>query len=213
MKEASISLTWKLRSNVYEAKYTAANSNLTMSESNNYPVDIVERTEAILKTDYFSSTEYEVTFLVNCLSGILIAAKEFDSRKGKKLGNLFFTPPILAIIPENLTFFNRNDAINRVTLHNQSISWEVLGKTSLSTILTKPNYNIGWFLEKIRNAIAHQHIEAINTDGKWTGILLWNEPQTGVKDFMIEFSVAGLREFALHIAGLYLNIYKTESGD
>jgi HEPN pEK499 p136 len=182
-----------------------------MSESTNYPVDIVERTRILLNKSHAFGSEYEVTFLINCLLGILIAANEFDGRKGKKVGNKSFSQSSLNIIPSNLSFFDRKEAIDRITLGNNNISWQNLSKTDLSTNSNKSKYNLGWFLGKIRNSIAHQHIEAINTEGQWTAIKLWNEPQAGIIDFEIEFSVPSLKELALFVANIYLKTYKPKS--
>ncbi|MBT2558846.1 hypothetical protein J7E24_13705 [Hymenobacter sp. ISL-91] len=184
-----------------------------MSESTNYPVDIVERTQTLLNEVNSIGSEYEVTFLINCLLGILIAANEFDSRKGKRIGNKVFSQPILDIIPSTLTFFDRKEAIDRVTLGCSNISWLNLSKKDLSIVTKESRYNLGWFLGKIRNSIAHQHIEAINTEGRWSAVKLWNEPQTGIVDFEVEFSTINLKKLALLVADIYLKTYRPESGD
>lgn len=181
-----------------------------MSASNNYPIDIVERTDSLLKGNHSLGTQFEVTFLLNCLLGIIVAANEFDKRKGNgKLKSLPFPENLLNLIPSNLTFIDRQKIIKSVSIDRDNISWLVFNKNELCNSAQK--YNLGWFLEKIRNSIAHQHIEAVNLDNAWVGIKMWNEPVIGVRDFEVEFSVSELRELALIIASIYLEAYKPTS--
>ncbi|RYE12785.1 MAG: hypothetical protein EOP45_22285 [Sphingobacteriaceae bacterium] len=180
-----------------------------MSESTNYPVDIVRRTKILLERGKKDASydEYEVTFLINCLLGIVVAAKEFDERGKKELGKKNFSNSLLSNIPDNLKFFSVKKTTKSIDIENNSITLEILNKSALSTDTKKTDYNLGWFLCKLRNGIAHQHITAINTEGEWTGIKLWNEPQTDVKDFIIEFSIPTLKEFTLCVADIYLEVY------
>jgi len=182
-----------------------------MSESVNYPIDIVERTKFLLTNENQAfSGDFEVTFLMNCLLGILVAANEFDSRNGKKFQNMHFHASLLENIPETLRFIGVNGIIKRVSVENDNISWQIFNKNNLSTETEKTDYKLGWFLNKLRNGIAHQHIEAINTEGKWIGVKLWNEnDKTGI-DFIIEFSVLSLKKLTLCIADIYLTVYQSK---
>ncbi len=59
-------------------------------------------------------------------------------------------------------------------------------------------------LKKIRNAIAHQHVEPHNHNDNWVGVTLWNvNPQDEI-DFRIELTTAQLNSLANYIANNYL---------
>lgn len=66
---------------------------------------------------------------------------------------------------------------------------------------------IGQFelLNKIRNAITHQHIKGVNKNKKWIGVQLWNEPKAKMKDFEVVFTIVQLRNFAIKISKKYLD--------
>ncbi|MFC6225633.1 HEPN family nuclease [Hymenobacter artigasi] len=184
-----------------------------MSESINYPIDIVKRTQYLLKESRVFADDYEVTFLVNCLLGLLVAANEFDNRNGKKLRDKNLSTSLLNDIPETLRFISINSITKRISVENDNVSWQILDKNALSTDAKKSDYNLGWFLGKLRNGIAHQHIEAINTEGKWTGIKLWNESERGGTDFVIVFSILSLKKLTLSVADIYLTTYQSTSSE
>lgn len=60
-----------------------------------------------------------------------------------------------------------------------------------------------WFINKIRNSIAHQNIDGVSVKGEWTGVCLSNI-YSSRKDFEINFSVEELRNFALKLSTIYL---------
>lgn len=205
----SLTLLWQIG---YESSNKKLGTNSNMGASNNYPIDIVKCTKLLLSEH--TSVENQVTFLLNCLLGIIVAANEFDSRKkNKKFQNLPFPNELLCIIPENIIFFDRNKALESVTINRDYTSWPILGKVDLSIASNKSKYDFSWFLRKIRNSIAHQHIEPKNIDGNWKGIKMWNTSNDGAIDFEVEFSATDLKELALSIATIYLNYYDTQSGD
>ncbi len=61
-------------------------------------------------------------------------------------------------------------------------------------------------LNKIRNGLAHQHIEPINENGNFVGVIIRNyfDDAKVHKDLEVYFSQQELKEFALFIADEYL---------
>jgi hypothetical protein len=54
-------------------------------ESTNYPKDFVERTKKLVETHYEcikTTNELEVTFLINCLLGLIVAVAENGKATG-----------------------------------------------------------------------------------------------------------------------------------
>jgi hypothetical protein len=140
-----------------------------------YPIDIVERTKELLQNTYEEikkTSQLEVSFLINCLLGLVVMVAE--SKKGKGL-------------VKDKEFLRNIRKIN------------IKYKESLA----EKEYQ--WFLKKMRNAIAHQNIDPINENGKWTGAKMWNETKDGIRDFEISLTNTELKELALNIANDYLN--------
>jgi hypothetical protein len=63
------------------------------------------------------------------------------------------------------------------------------------------------FLKSLRNGVAHQNIEPINEDGKWTGVRIWNlsHPEK-VKDFEASFNYKQLKNLSLFLAQKYVEL-------
>jgi len=164
-----------------------------------YKVDIVERTREILINFYdkFEEDEREVTFLMNCLLGLIIAISESENQNRNLLrGN----------IDENF-IENISDTIGFV----QSIR---LKEDLTNQDLTNIKVNVGhkndllgkdksWLMSKIRNCIAHQNIKGINREGKWVGVRLWNNNNSR-KDFEIVFTIDELKSFAIDLAEKFI---------
>lgn len=97
-------------------------------------------------------------------------------------------------MPERISFVdlpdNEIDLLSNVTIIN------IKRKADLTS---KPK---SWFLVKIRNGIAHQHIKDIIEDGKWTGIKLCNL-KNKIKDFEIILTEKELKNLAIKIASIY----------
>jgi hypothetical protein len=161
----------------------------------NYPKDFVERTKKLINTHYDcikKTSKLEVTFLINCLLGLIVAVAENGKGKG-----LIKEKNFLGSI-EKIGFLKK-DTTKQNLISSDETTIKVAHKESLG------EYKYEWFLTKIRNAIAHQHIEPINKDEKWTGVKMWNEPTDGIKDFEIELTNTELKELALKIAEEYLS--------
>lgn len=199
-----------------------------MGEPQYYPVDIIKRTKEILKNnyEYFRKQDREVTFLINCLLGLVVTiaenerAKQFVFKQNIDDNFLAFIPDTLGFIgkapsPED---WSKDDLIDADTQKvKSSSSFQVFRKKDLKGSKTKY-----WFINKIRNGIAHQNIDAgADTKGnnkadqnedsvhqsddgnKWTHVRLWNTSSSGI-DFVIVFTIEQLLNFADELAQQYL---------
>lgn len=170
-----------------------------MSEIGNYKIDIIQRTKEILESDSneFAEKDREVTFLMNCLLGLIIAISE-NEKKEKKVLKGVIDAPFLSLIPDKVGYLNAkevSDDLTKSDLTEISINVQHKEKLVLKDKL--------WFVNKIRNAIAHQNIEGINKAGEWSGVRLWNT-NNDKKDFEIIFQIDELKKFALKLAEMYL---------
>ena len=186
-----------------------------MSEIINYKLEFVKRTRDIIENSdgCFSSAQLdgdsrEVTFLLNCLLGLVVAVSENIS-VSRILYDNQIDEDFKSNIPHKVAFLRSGDIkksykedgnFTELLSKEQkvlTINIEIKRHKNLS-ILTKLN-----FLTKIRNAIAHQHIEGLNNSGEWVGVKLWNESDIG-RNFEIEFEIQELKKFALYISEAYI---------
>ncbi|MDX9694537.1 MAG: HEPN family nuclease [Bacteroidales bacterium] len=170
-----------------------------MGEIVKYKIDIIKRTFEILNDHYphFKDKDREVTFLMNCLLGLIVAIFENEKMKRTILkGNI--DEQFLSLIPNKIGFLNSRDISENLTSQDLTqISLNVHHKDNLSK---KDKY---WFVNKIRNSIAHQNIEGINENGIWVGVRMWNS-YNNKKDFEIVFQVDELKKFASELASLFI---------
>lgn len=149
----------------------------------------------------FQEKDREVTFLMNCLLGIIVSISE-----NRKMSNSIFSNKIdvkfLALIPEKIGFITSYTNINK--LMNVNLKQRSVGIGHKHELKTKTKI---WFINKIRNAIAHQNISAVNKDGNWVGVILHNK-YNNIVDFEIEFSVKQLKRFTKELGKEYLDIIK-----
>ena len=176
-----------------------------MTEITNYRIDFVERTKEILQENYpeFKDNNREVTFLLNCLLGLIITVSENEKKLNKVFkGNI--DNDFLKFIPEKIGFVEKTNNIDLTDKDLTIFELAVCHKTSLikETKL--------WFVNKIRNCIAHQNIEGMNENGKWIGVRLWNQKDS-TKDFEIIFTVEEIKNLAIELATQYLKFHKINS--
>jgi hypothetical protein len=158
---------------------------------------LVERTKEILEENYplFEEKDREVTFLLNCLLGIIVTISENEKRKNEVFKG-FIDDDFLDLIPEKVGFLKDipqdHDLITRQYVR--------LGVGKKEDLAQKSKL---WFINRIRNGIAHQNIDDISTGNKWIGIRLWNQ-KSSTRDFEIEYSIQELKIFALELAKIYL---------
>jgi hypothetical protein len=170
-----------------------------MSEIKNYKIEFVERTKDLLNDNFsdFKNKNKEVTFLLNCLLGLIVIVSE-----NEKKSNLTFNGKIdddfLLNLPEKIGFTIKDSSKNNLTDGNLT---QIITKIGHKNDLKK--HNKIWFVNKLRNGIAHQNIEGINDNGNWIGLKLWNTNNNST-DFEIVFTIDELKKLALKIAEDYL---------
>ena len=171
-----------------------------MVQIENYNIEIVRRTKEILESSYpdFENNDREVTFLMNCLLGLIIAVSENEKRE-RKVFKGKIDEEFLSLIPEKVGFIESIDVRKDITKSDLSeISISIKHKESLAS------KDIFWFVNKIRNGIAHQNIQGISENGNWSGVRIWNLNYNR-KDFEIIFQIEELKQFAIKIAKRYLD--------
>ncbi len=161
-----------------------------MGAVHNYSTEFPKRTLQLLKSFQDKKIDYNlnVTLLMNCLMGLIVTAVENSERKQLITGNV--DDELLNLFPDKV----------ELVLGNQPLS--VHPKVILKT---RSKLSI---LKKIRNAIAHQHVEPHNKNDNWVGVTIWNEPQPGIINFRIELNTAQLNNLATFIANHYLQANK-----
>jgi len=157
-----------------------------MGEVNNYNTEFPQRTLKLLKSFQDKNIDYElnITFLMNCLLGLIVTAVENSERRELIIGNV--DDELLNFLPNNVELKIGNQSLANYT----KVILKTRGKLSV--------------LKKIRNAIAHQHVEPHNRDNNWVGVTLWNvNPQNEI-DFRIGLTTAQLNSLANYITNHYL---------
>jgi len=175
-----------------------------MTELKNYKIDFIKRTNEILEDNFesFREKDREITLLLNCLLGLIVTISE-NEKKEKKVFKNNIDDCFLALIPDKLGFIvNKKVETDLISEQNATLTVSIGHKKDL-----KGRSQL-WFINKIRNCIAHQNIEAINDDGKWVGVRLWNT-KNSTKDFEIIFTVKELKSFATTLSERYNKILKS----
>ena len=167
-------------------------------ENNKYKVNFVERTKNLLENnfDLMKEKEAEVTFLLNCLLGLIITVSE-NEKISNKIFSVNIDESFLEAIPEKIGFRTKKENTNKL-IGVQTISIPTGNKNNLTQLKKS------WFINKLRNGIAHQNIEAINENQKWVGIRLWNNNNSNEIDFEIEFTIEELKKIGIKIASEFL---------
>ena len=169
-----------------------------------YPIEFVGRTKDILQKDFhhFSEKDKEVTFLMNCLLGLIVAVSEEENRKLKVFKNKI-DDDFLELVPKKIGFVDGTQVDDNFDLTEKSVTELNLPVGHWDDLNGKKDKF--WFLYKIRNAIAHQNIKGLNENEKWVGVSLYNKTKSKMKDFQITFTIENLREFAIGISEKYLS--------
>jgi len=174
-----------------------------MGKIDNYEIDFIRRTNEILKLyypEFEEKKEREATFLLNCLLGLIVTISENEKRNSKVL-NEPIDDDFLQLIPDKIGFLEKNQISKDFGDKDLTdLSLKVGHKLNLK------GKDVSWFINKIRNGIAHQNIKGINENGKWVGVRLinWNIKYKK-NDFEIIFSIGELKDFALKFSEMYLN--------
>ena len=75
------------------------------------------------------------------------------------------------------------------------------------------NNDLKNLLNRIRNGIAHQRIEAISEENKWKGVIIEDYDRNDNIGLHLELKTSELRKFAFFIADKYLEEVKKPAGN
>jgi len=193
-----------------------------MAKLTNYPKEFVERTIRLFDEmeETAKQNDLEVTFLSNCLLGLIVSIIEHlnkleKTEYNKSLFNVKLQNEEIAhLIPERIKAISGKEIQKKIKQKFNNIEFlKFADKPKFSIQNIEIHYTINsnlrnntleWLIKKIRNGIAHQHIHPINRDGKWKGIRIWNINSDGFKDFAIEFKANELKLFSIEIANRFL---------
>jgi hypothetical protein len=156
-----------------------------MTEIAVFKTEFVDRTKKIL-LNY--EGEYKLSNVINCMLGLLILPYE-NVRNNPDT----FWDTDLYVIPSFPVF--------RIHV------FQPVHKVKRGGIIEYYPTTLRVFLQKVRNGLAHQHIQPVNTNGKFTGVVIRNyhNPDTqNILDMEVEFTRKQLEKFALFIADEYL---------
>jgi hypothetical protein len=183
-----------------------------------YSIDFVERTKELIEQHYECVQKVsglEVTFLINCLLGLIVAVSENHGKATTFNGNI--DGPFADKIPDKVWYLKKNGEqkdIHKILKEAKNKNTHCLIKEALYdfSIKDKSDLRKGYaksdFITKLRNAIAHQNIFVGNEDKQCKTVRMWNE-RVGCVDFEIEFTIEELRELSLYIAEEYLTLKKS----
>lgn len=173
-----------------------------------YSIEFVERTKILLeKIEPLAKDEgLEVTFFMNTLLGLIVLCSEEGGNSAfqEKIDDSF----IKHLIPENIKLL----ATPQLELNE---AFDTPKNFSLSKRAFLVQQDKSWFINKIRNSIAHQNIQPMpGKDKKWDAVKIWNKRggKTGTKDFEVILSIQHFKEIALYIATEYLKHKKRKGG-
>jgi len=184
-----------------------------MTGITDYPKEFVQRTLELLDEGYlfFRQRNLEVTFLLNCLLGLIVATSE----NIRKCESGFFkrrltNNEIVGSVPRKIKYVSESKMgqyINKQKKENQSFSYNSNEEKNTEINLFETGNDIALItvIDKIRNGVAHQNIKPINKNGRWSGILIWNINKYGIRDFEVEFDIYELETFARFVASKYLS--------
>ena len=159
-------------------------------EIKKFDIDFVRRTRRILTT---YNGEYKLSNLINCTLGLIMLPYENirDCQNALQNPNALWEINIdcISCLPGlELRIFNPIKKIKNGVIMYYPKTLKVL-------------------LQKIRNGLAHQHIEPVNKNGKFIGVKIYNYFDNKYKTHMdldVQFTRKQLQNFALFIADEYL---------
>lgn len=157
-----------------------------------YEEEFPKRTLRLLQSFKERNIDYslDITFLMNCMLGLLVTAVE-----KAKVANLFsgkVDDGLILLLPEKV------ELLKIVNIKGEMK--RKLTEVSKSELLTWDKLRL---LLKIRNGIAHQHINPINKEGSWVGITIWNVNDSRSIDFRMTLLNEELFNLAEYIVRHY----------
>ena len=174
-----------------------------------YKEDFVERTINILEKEFhnFKDKDREVTFLLNCLLGLIVTVSAIEKTEKDKFLDEKIDDELLILIPKTIGFVkNKKNSVNEKLDLTKETGTKL--KINISDWYDLKKETKKWLLGKIRNGISHLNIEWENDNEKIKAIKLWNKPfgpkYAKKKDFEISFEIEKLKKFAIEISQKYL---------
>jgi|SRR5690554_1863949 len=150
-----------------------------------YDIELIKRTKNLIK-DY--KGKYNLTLLMNGILSLIVLPQQYNSR------------------------------IRRLNFMNQDLNQI----PDIDYILNSPNFHFDRrnfnndlknLLNRIRNGIAHQRIEAISEENKWKGVIIEDYDRNDNIGLHLELKTSELRKFAFFIADKYLEEVKKPAGN
>lgn len=150
-----------------------------------YDIELIKRTKNLIK-DY--KGKYNLTLLMNGILSLIVLPQQYNSR------------------------------IRRLNFMNQDLNQI----PDIDYILNSPNFHFDRrnfnndlknLLNRIRNGIAHQRIEAISEENKWKGVIIEDYDRNDNIGLHLELKTSELRKFAFFIADKYLEELKKPAGN
>jgi hypothetical protein len=188
-----------------------------MSSIKYYKIEFVERTLKLVEAMFENikkEQDLEVTFLMNCLVGLIVTVAENKQSEHFFSGNI--DAGFVEKIPKTVWYLHKGKNSDCGNLQEADSTKPFFiseisdfAVKSKGDLITDVKYTKNQFLKKLRNAIAHQNVKSRNEDGKWVGVRMWNETKSNLVDFEIEFTIAELKNFAIYIANIYIEANKT----
>jgi hypothetical protein len=181
-----------------------------------YPKEFIERTLTLMDKCYevAKTEELEVTFILNCLLGLIIATYEqLDLCQGNFFKKRLADVDVIKFVPDKIarvdfSEFNKRfkAEVNKKSLIGQlDDEITVESKLYVQKFILAKNLTLKEFIRNVRNGIAHQNLRATSTSEHWEGIRIWNYNKDGIKDFEVEFKINQLRNFAKFIGEKFID--------
>ncbi len=150
----------------------------------NFEIEFVKRTKELL-LQYDGSRDMSI--LINCTLGLIILPYEATQE----------SPPPL--------WDTELDKITNLPSFRLETFKPIEHIKKKSGVKYHPK-TLAVLLEKIRHGLAHQHIEPVNENAKFAGVIIKNyfPPNSCNIDLEVRFNQQELKEFALFIADEYL---------
>lgn len=172
-------------------------------ECNDYPNEFVKRTRRLLKENFhiFKEKDIEVTFLLNCLLGLIVTVSENKKRNKSSFFIDNIDDHFLTFVPAKIGFVDNIPVSESYDLTKMNVTESNVPVGHKDDLKKKSKF---WLLKNIRNGIAHQNIVGVNRGEKWVGVRLWNRRRK-MKNFEIVFTIRQLRKLAIEVSNKYLS--------
>ncbi|AFD05324.1 HEPN family nuclease [Solitalea canadensis] len=145
-------------------------------ENGRYDIELIKRTKKLIET---YDGVFNLTLLMNSVLSLIVLPQQHNSRIRK------------------LAFMNQNlDEIPEINF--------VINSPHFQFDPRNFNYDLKNLLNRIRNGISHQRIEAISEDNKWKGIVIEDYDRNNNLGLHLELTTSQVRNLAFYIAEKYL---------